>query len=118
SAYSTLDCTMNNLRDREKAILCGLLLSKYGEDALQEMGFSSFSEAFNVFGAALNTKPGTIRGYRNELDPHFPNGRVGWNRRELRQHCKDVFEKYKKRSLSELVGIIGGYLDPEFGLEP
>ena len=107
-----------NQGNREKAILCGLLLSKFGQTALRALGFSSFVEAFNALGTALNTKPASIKGYRDELDPLFPNQRVGWNKRELRRHCREVYEEHGGRSLNELTSIIGGYLDPEFGLSP
>ena len=60
---------------REKLILVGLYLSKYDSLGLKRLGFSSFVEAFNVIGYALGSKPASIKNYRDEFDPLFPNRR-------------------------------------------
>lgn len=104
-------------QQREKVILCGLVLSKYGKQALDLLGFSNFSEAYNAFGTALKAKPASIKNYRDELDPYFPNERAGWHKRPLREHCKQVLGEYGAASLEELTEQIGSFLDPEFGLD-
>jgi hypothetical protein len=97
---------------REAQILCGLLLSKYNEQALEQLGFDSFTEAYNILGSALSVPPATIKNYRDELDPYFPNRRKGWHQRPLRKHCEVVLEKYGSAELSELVRIVKTFFDP------
>jgi hypothetical protein len=80
---------------REKTILAGLYLSKYDGVGLKKLGFESFTEAFNVLGYALGSKPASIKNYRDEFDPYFPNRRKGWHKRTFRQYCRSVFEEYK-----------------------
>lgn len=104
--------------EREKVILCGLLLSKFGQQALERLGFSSFSESYNAFGAPLKAKPNSIKGYRDELDPYFPNQRVGWDKRVIRDHCRQILEEHGSASLDDLTTLIGGFLDPGFELPP
>jgi Domain of unknown function (DUF3883) len=97
---------------RESQILCGLFLSKYNEQALGALGFESFAAAYNVLGSALTVSPATIKNYRDELDPHFPNRRRGWHQRPLRLHCKAVLEKYGELSLPELATLVKTLFDP------
>ncbi|MFT5633142.1 MAG: hypothetical protein ACI9SQ_000855, partial [Rubritalea sp.] len=41
---------MKQFTPRDKAILCGLFLSKYDNKALNTLGFTTFKEAYNVLG--------------------------------------------------------------------
>jgi len=97
---------MNLLNKREKSILCGLYLSKFSEEGLKVLGFSSYTEAFNVLGFAVGAKPASIKNYRDELDPFFPNTRVGWHDRPLREHCRLIYEQYKDWDLASLRMLI------------
>ncbi len=94
------------LNTREKAILCGLYLSKYDKEGLKHMGFGSFKEAYNVLGFSLGVKPASIKNYRDELDPLFPNQRSGWGSRPLRPHCKQIYEKFNGQNVHQLLSTI------------
>lgn len=97
---------------RESQILCGLFLSKFNEQALSVLGFENFAEAYNVLGSALSVSPATIKNYRDELDPYFPNRRRGWHKRPLRPHCKAMLEVYGGESLSSLTTLVKTLFDP------
>ena len=58
---------------RDKAILIGLYLSKYDQDGLNAFGFEGFVQAYNTFGYSIGFKPASIKNYRDEFDPYFPN---------------------------------------------
>lgn len=94
------------LSAREQAILCGLYLSQYNEEGLKLMGFKSFKEAYNVLGLSLGVKSASIKNYRDELDPLFPNVRKGWHGRHLRPHCKHIYEHFKDYGIHGLLSII------------
>ena len=99
---------------REKLLLAGLYLSKYDALGLKKLGFDSFVEAFNVIGYALDAKPASIKNYRDEFDPFFPNQRMGWHKRPLREHCRKVLEAHKNTDLetfSSLLKALIGYDD-------
>lgn len=49
------------LTKRDKAILKGLFLSKFDKTALESFDFTSFKEAFNVFGYSVETPPSSIK---------------------------------------------------------
>jgi Domain of unknown function (DUF3883) len=97
---------------REKLILVGLYLSKYDQLGLETLGFDSFLEAYNVIGFALGSKPASIKNYRDEFDPLFPNQRKGWHKRGIRDYCLAIFHRYNElefKSFTDLVRSFFGY---------
>jgi hypothetical protein len=94
---------------REKLILTGIYLSKYDSLGLKKLGFDSFVEAFNVIGYALGEKPASIKNYRDEFDPLFPNKRKGWHKRATRQYCLKVFEEYKNLDLETFTDLVKSF---------
>ena len=94
---------------REKLILAGLYLSKYDSLGLRKLGFESFVEAFNVIGYALGSKPMSIKNYRDEFDPLFPNKRKGWHKRPTRDYCRKVFETYKDLDFETFTGLVKSF---------
>jgi hypothetical protein len=95
---------------REKLILVGLYLSKYDSLGLKGLGFENFAEAFNVIGYALESKPASIKNYRDEFDPLFPNHRKGWHKRQIRQYCLRVFEEYKNLDFESFTGLVKSFV--------
>jgi hypothetical protein len=94
---------------REKLILTGLYLAKYDSAGLRKLGFEGFVEAFNVIGYALGQKPASIKNYRDEFDPLFPNKRRGWHKRPTREYCRKVFADYKNLDLETFAGLIKSF---------
>ena len=80
-------------QELQKAMLIGMFLSKYDQQALDILGFESFAEAFNVLGLSLGVKPNSIKNYRDEFDPIFPNHRQGWHKRQMYSSRKAILEK-------------------------
>jgi hypothetical protein len=95
---------------REKLILIGLYLSKYDSLALKRLGFDTFVEAFNVIGYAMGSRPASIKNYRDEFDPLFPNRRKGWHKRKTRTYCLRVFEEYKSLDLESFTGLVESFV--------
>ena len=94
---------------REKLILAGLFLSKFDADGLRSLGFDSFVEAFNVIGYALGSRPASIKNYRDEFDPLFPNGRKGWHKRPTREYCRAIFEQYRNLGFEEFTALVKSF---------
>lgn len=97
---------MKKLSLREKSILAGLFLSKFNERGLKYLGFDNFTEAFNVIGLALEVKPASVKNYRDEFDPVFPNTRQGWHKREMREYCKDIYKSFKDLNIKEFSNLL------------
>lgn len=106
---------------RDKLILAGLYLSKYDSAGLKKLGFDSFVEAFNVIGYALGSKPASVKNYRDEFDPLFPNGRMGWHKRPIREYCLKVAEEYGNMDFdvfTALIGSFAGYAEAPVDFDP
>ena len=108
---------MKQLSLREKSILAGLYLSKFDSEGLRRLGFDTFVEAFNVIGSALGTRPASIKNYRDEFDPLFPNKRKGWHKRPIRDHCKAVYSAFGGLSLESFTRLLKQIIYKEHDLD-
>lgn len=97
------------LNTREKLILAWLFLSKFDADGLRCLGFENFIEAFNVVGYALGSRPASIKNYRDEFDPLFPNARKGWHKRPTRAYCLDIYEQYRNLGIEEFTALVKSF---------
>lgn len=95
-----------NLTLREKSILAGLYLSKFDTKGLTFLGFDNFTEAFNVIGLALGVQPASVKNYRDEFDPLFPNDRQGWHKRAIRKYCKDIYDSFHVLNLADFSSLL------------
>jgi len=100
------------MNKRDKQILCGLFLSRFDRAGLDYLGFQTFSEAFNAIGYGLEARPASIKNYRDELDPFFPNERKGWHRRPLREHCRRILEDFQDVAIERLGELVKSFLLP------
>jgi hypothetical protein len=99
----------SKLSIRQKTILSGLYLSKYNIAGVKALGFDSFVEAFNVIGFALGSRPASIKNYRDEFDPLFPNVRKGWHKRALRDHLVEMLNLYNDLDFESFTGLVGSF---------
>ncbi|HWE85847.1 MAG TPA: DUF3883 domain-containing protein [Terracidiphilus sp.] len=95
--------------ERQKLILSGLYLSKFDSDGLRSLGFDTFTEAFNAIGYALGSQPASVKNYRDEFDPLFPNQRKGWRNRPIRGYCREIYDLYKRLGLDDFTGLIRSF---------
>jgi len=100
----------NRIPTREKLILAGLYLSKYDFRGLKKLGFQGFTEAFNAIGYALGSKPASVKNYRDEFDPLFPNRRQGWHKRPTREYCVKVLSSYKNLDIESFANLIKSFV--------
>ncbi|MCB9360280.1 MAG: DUF3883 domain-containing protein [Flavobacteriales bacterium] len=102
---------------RDKSIITGLYLSKYSHEGLNELGFKSFQQAFNILGFSLGTKPASLKNYRDEFDPLFPNGRKGWHKRAIRDYCKKYFDEFNETDFVTFTDLIKSFFVENFEIE-
>ncbi len=88
---------------RETAILFGLLLSKFGMQALRAFGFRSYRQAYNAIGYATGVPPASVKNYRDEFDPHFDNPRRGWHGRRPKAAYMNYLDTFGGETLEVLV---------------
>ena len=105
------------ISNRDKAILISLYLSKFDTEGLKQLGFKGFIEAFNTLGYAIGVKPASLKNYRDEFDPLFPNPRKGWHKRKTREYCKVFYDKYKDWELGAFTEFIKNIVYANYDIE-
>src|SRR5436305_13384985 len=58
----------------------------------------------------MGSRPASIKNYRDEFDPLFPNRRKGWHKRPMRDYCLKVFEKYRSLDLESFTGLVKSFV--------
>ncbi len=107
----------NSFSIRDKSILIGLYLSKFNEQALNSLGFEGVKQAFNVLGYSIGSKPASIKNYRDEFDPYFPNSRKGWHKRDIREYCKIFLTDFENVSFEDFTDLIKSFVVKNYELE-
>lgn len=107
----------NEFSNRDKAILIGLYLSKFDEEGLSVLGFEGFVQAFNTLGYSIGVKPASIKNYRDEFDPYFPNQRKGWHKRSLRDYCKKYLDNFSSLKLNAFSDLIKSFVIKNYEVE-
>ncbi len=102
---------------RDKSILVGLYLSKFDNEALAILGFKGFNEAFNTFGFSIGSKPASIKNYRDEFDPFFPNARKGWHKRAIREYCKKFLDDFSSLGFETFTELIKSLVIKNYDVE-
>ena len=97
---------MKKLSLQSKSVICGLYLSKFDLGGLHTLDLESFSEAFNVIGFSLGVPPASIKNYRDEFDPLFPNPRKGWHKRKTREYCKAIYDEFNSLQIGEFSKLL------------
>ncbi|MFJ5762792.1 DUF3883 domain-containing protein [Neobacillus sp. NPDC093182] len=97
--------------NRKLALIVSYYLSKFDRKSLVNLGFSSFTQAFNHIGSILSVPANTIKNMRENFDPLHPNGRVGWYQRELTPSRLDVVENYSHFSEFAMTEIVKEILE-------
>ena len=101
---------LSSLNQRDKAILVGLFLSRFDKEALNGFNFKGFNEAYNVLGYALDIRPNSIKNYRNEFDPYFPNSRKDRHKRDIRDYCKEIILLAESFSFDDFYRYINSFV--------
>ena len=105
-----MDEQLTLLNNTDKAMLMGLFISKFDKRALNSFGFTSKQEAYNVFGYAAKASPNSIKLYKQEYDPYYPNGNRGFAKRKTKTHCLELMERFDNLSFEEFQCLINSFV--------
>ena len=93
-------------------------LSEYSEQALKELGYSTYTKAFSELSALFSRDNNYLKLRRDEFDalPESKSRRVGWRNRPAIKTVVDMAEHLRKFSFEELtelvVALIENAIDP------
>ena len=105
-----MDEQLTQLNNTDKAMLMGLFISKFDKRALNSFGFTSKQEVYNVFGYAAKASPNSIKLYKQEYDPYYPNGNQGFAKRKTKTHCLELMERFDNLSFDEFQCIVNMFV--------
>lgn len=105
-----MDEQFTHLNNTDKAMLMGLFMSKFDKRALNSFGFTSKQEAYNVFGYAVKASPNSIKLYKQEYDPYYPNGNNGFAKRKTKSHCLELMERFDYLNFEEFQCLVNMFV--------
>ena len=97
--------------ENELAMIVAFYLSKFGKEGLTNLGFQSYTQAFDQVGERLSVKRNSVKNWRDEFDPYYDNERKGWNRK-LRPSRHKVMVAFDDLSESALRAVVLDILTP------
>jgi len=78
-------------KNRQFGMIAAYYLSRFDEEGVANLGYSTQNEAFYDIAEKLNVKRNTVKNWRDEFDPLHPF-RVGWYQRPMTQSRVKVVE--------------------------
>lgn len=97
--------------ENELAMIVAFYLSKFGKEGLTNLGFQSYTQAFDQIGDRLSVNRNSVKNWRDEFDPYYDNARKGWNRK-LRPSRHKVLVTFDDLSESALRAVVLDILTP------
>ena len=110
-----MKCGMTSVWDKmsetnRKEMLAGLFLSKFNtrdsKAGLERLGYATLKEAYKGLAELVGGNPLSVRNYRDEFDPVFPNGRNGYNKREMHPTRKAMMAQFGWMEMEEMAEVL------------
>lgn len=102
---------MEKQDNKSDVIIVAYYLSRCNFEALKELGFASFTIAFDEIARLMEVKPAYVKNVRDQFDPYFDNGRAGWYQRPLSVSRKKVMDEYEDYTDEKVGRIVKKLLD-------
>lgn len=92
--------------NNKKASIFAYYLSKFDRDALKELGFGTFTEAFTILSHLIGKGNNYIKLRRDEFDPLTGSHRLGWHKRAPAPSVEAYHNGLKRYTFEELTEIV------------
>jgi hypothetical protein len=102
--------------NRKQAHIVAYYLSRFNRKALENLGYTSFSEAFEKIAGALDLLPNYIKFRRDEFEVVHPY-RKGWHKRPMSQSIISTINALRDIDELTLRNIVLDILTKEKGIE-
>lgn len=94
----------------QKEMLAGLFLSKFNtkesKAGLERLGYDTFQDAYKGLAELVGGNPLSVRNYRDEFDPVFPNGRTGYYMRKMHPTRRAMLDAYGSMDLETMAELL------------
>ncbi len=92
-------------------------LSRFNNEALAKLKYSTWKAAFEDIGGKLGVKPQSVKNWRDEFDPLFSH-RAGWYQRPMSPSRVKVAQALEELNESQIRGIVNDILTGKIKDEP
>lgn len=79
----------------EQAIIISYYLSRFNNEAINNLGFQTWKDAFEDLSEKLQINKHTIKNWRDEFDP-FHGHRAGWHQRQPRKTISSIISQFEQ----------------------
>jgi hypothetical protein len=79
----------------EQAVIISYYLSRFNNEALNNLGYNSWKDAFEDLSEKLQINKHTIKNWRDEFDP-FHGHRAGWHQRQPRKTISNIISQFEQ----------------------
>lgn len=87
------------------ALYVSYYLARFNNEALQNLGYSTWNQAFDDISEKLQVKKQSVKNWRDEFDPLFQH-RAGWYQRPMTPSRVRVAQALESLEESQIQGII------------
>ncbi len=92
-------------KNHQQALYVAYYLSRFDKEALNNLKYSTWTEAFNDIATRLNVQKHSVKNWRDEFDP-LHGHRAGWHKRAMapsRIIVADELKKHQEQYIRSLV---------------
>lgn len=83
------------MKNKEQAIVVSYYLSRFNDDAVNNLGYKTWKDAFDDLSDKLQINKHTIKNWRDEFDP-FHGHRAGWHQRQPRKTISNIISQFEQ----------------------
>lgn len=81
--------------NNEQAIVISYYLSRFNDEAVNNLGYKTWKDAFADLSDKLQINKHTIKNWRDEFDP-FHGHRAGWHQRQPRKTISNIISQFEQ----------------------
>jgi len=81
--------------NNEHAIIVAYYLSRFNDEAVSNLGYNTWKDAFEDLSQKLQINKHTIKNWRDEFDP-FHGYRAGWHQRQPRKTISSIISQFEQ----------------------
>ena len=81
--------------NNEQAIVVSYYLSRFNDEAVNNLGYKTWKDAFDDLSHKLQINKHTIKNWRDEFDP-FHGHRAGWHQRQPRKTISNIISQFEQ----------------------
>ncbi|WMI82451.1 AAA family ATPase [Anaerotignum sp. MB30-C6] len=99
------------------ALIIGYYFSRFNAEAFEAIGYETQKDAFEAISKILKVNSNSIRNMRDEFDPYFDNGRVGFKQKKLSPSRQSVLNKFASFTFEEMTTLVQKFLESKNTVE-